>query len=101
MANSMGGSDFFRSQERPEQEGVPFFRQRENAMLDISPLAAILLRSLGFRRTRAPTPGNRTALAAISRSVGEAFKMCYVDPYTSHRPRIVKDNDPEDRDPSW
>ncbi|TPM37379.1 hypothetical protein [Mesorhizobium sp. B2-3-4] len=61
---------------------------------------------IAIRRHDPPRPSfTRSAIGAslnaISR-LGDAFKMAYVAPYSSHRePRIVPDDDPDGRDPSW
>ena len=72
-------------------------------MTDISTTAPITVRRLSLSRLSFPRLGIGASLAAISGLMGDALKMAYVDPYTSHRrqPQIVPDDDLEGRDPSW
>ena len=72
-------------------------------MTDISTIVPTALRRFDLRRPNIPTLGIGASLAAIPRLLGDAFKMAYVDPYTSHgrRPQVVADDDFEGRDPSW
>ncbi len=43
------------------------------------------------------------SIAALPGLIVAAFKMAYVDPYTSRgrRPQVVEDDDLEGRDPTW
>ena len=72
-------------------------------MTDISTTAPITIRRLNLPRLSFPRLGIGASLAAISGLLGDAFKMAYVDPYTSHgrRPQVVPDDDLEGRDPTW
>lgn len=71
-------------------------------MTDISRTASTRrLRSLP--RLRIPRLAISASLAGISRLIGNAFAMAYVDPYTNHgrRRQVVADDDLEGRDPDW
>ena len=72
-------------------------------MTDISTTAQITTRRLDLLRLSFPRPEIGASLAAISGLVADAFKMSYVNPYTSHgrRQQIVPDDDLEGRDPTW
>ena len=72
-------------------------------MTDISRIVPTALRHFDVRRPGIATLGIGASLAAIPRLLGDAFKMSYVDPYTSHGrpPRIAADDDLEGRDPGW
>ena len=72
-------------------------------MTDISTIAPIAIRRLSLPRLSFPRLGIGASLAAISGLVGDAFKMAYVDPYTSlgRQPQVVPDDDLEGRDPTW
>ena len=72
-------------------------------MSDISTTAAITVRRLIRLRPSFPRLEIGASLAAISSVVGDALKMAYAAPYTSHRrqPEVVPDDDLEGRDPTW
>ena len=72
-------------------------------MTDISTTAPITARRLNLPRPSFPRLGIGASLAAISGLLGDAFKMAYVDPYTSHgrQPQVAPDDDLEGRDPTW
>jgi len=72
-------------------------------MTDISAAAPTVLSRFDLRRPNIPTLRIGASLAAISLLLGDAFKMSYVAPYTSHsrRTQIASDDDLEGRDPSW
>ena len=72
-------------------------------MTDISTIAPITVRRLSLPRPSLPRLAIGASLVAISGLLGDAFKMAYVDPYTSlgRRPQVVPDDDLEGRDPTW
>ncbi len=72
-------------------------------MTDISKSAPITNRRSNLQQLSIPTLRIAVSLAAISALLGDAFKMAYVDPYTSHRrrPQALPDDDLEGRDPTW
>ena len=72
-------------------------------MTDISSVAPIASRRSSFQRPNIPALRIGASFLAISVLLGDAFKMAYVDPFTSHRrrPQVVPDDDLEGRDPSW
>ena len=72
-------------------------------MTDISPNAPVAVRRPNMQRLNIPRLGIGASLAAISGLFGDALKMAYVDPYTSHarRPPVGPDDDLEGRDPTW
>jgi hypothetical protein len=72
-------------------------------MTDISPIAPIAVRRSNLQRINIPRLRIGASLAAISGLLGDAFKMAYVNPYTSLRRQrqIVPDDDLEGRDPTW
>lgn len=72
-------------------------------MTDIRTIARIAIRRLKLPRPSLPKLAIRASLCAISGLVGDAFKMAYVDPYTSRRRQseVAPDDDPEGRDPRW
>ena len=71
-------------------------------MPDTSTTAQITIRRLKLPRPSFPWLAIGATLAAICGAMGNAFKMAYVDPYTSHgRQPAVPDDDLEGRDPNW
>jgi hypothetical protein len=65
--------------------------------------APIIIRRLKLFRLRFRRLGIGALLAAMPASLGKAFSMALVDPYTSvrHKLPIIPDHDLEDRDPAW
>ena len=72
-------------------------------MSEVSTTAPIAIRRSDLKRLNIPTLRIGASFVAISVLLGDAFKMAYVDPFTSHRrrPPAVPDDDLEGRDPSW
>jgi hypothetical protein len=72
-------------------------------MADISTIAPVAIRRSKFQRLSLATHRIGASLAAISVLLGDAFKMAYVDPYTSHgrRLQVIPDDDLEGRDSNW
>ncbi|MDQ6433649.1 hypothetical protein RB623_06250 [Mesorhizobium sp. LHD-90] len=70
-------------------------------MTDISADAPITVRRSDLQQPSIPMLRIGASLAAISALLGDALKMAYVDPYTSHRPHIAPDDGLEGRDPEW
>lgn len=72
-------------------------------MTDISTSAPISSRRSNFQRPSILARRIAASLAAISAVLGDAFKMAYVEPYTSHgrRQQALPDDDLEGRDPTW
>jgi len=72
-------------------------------MPDISAIAPIAVRRSNLQRINTPRLGIGASLAAIFGLLGDAFKMAYVDPYTSRgrRPQVAPDDALEGRDPTW
>ena len=72
-------------------------------MTDMSTTAAIASRRSNLQGRSIPTLKIGASLAAISAALGDAFKMAYVEPYTSHgrRPEVLPDDDLDGRDPTW
>lgn len=72
-------------------------------MTDISTTAPNTIRRLNLPWLSFPRPAIGASLAAIPGLVGDAFKMAYVDPYTSLRRQMpaVPDDDLEGRNPAW
>jgi hypothetical protein len=61
------------------------------------------VRRSGLPRPNIPVQRIGASLAAMSALLGDALKMVYVDPYSSHRgrPKAAPDDDLEGRDPNW
>jgi len=72
-------------------------------MTDMSTSAPITSRCSALQGTSLPTLRIAASLAAMSAALGDAFKMTYAEPYTSHgrRPQVLPDDDLEGRDPTW
>jgi hypothetical protein len=72
-------------------------------MTDISTAAPIKVRRFSLPRLGFPRPGTGAALTGMFGLINDAFRMAYVDPYTSlhRRPQSVTDDDLEGRDPNW
>ena len=71
-------------------------------MTDISTNAPTTNRRSNVQGRSIPTLGIAASLAAMFAVLGDALKMAYVEPYTSHRrPQVLPDDDPEGRDPTW
>lgn len=72
-------------------------------MTGISAIAPIAICRSNLRRLDILTLRIGASLAAISALLGDAFKMAYVDPYTSRSRRllVVPDDELEGRDPDW
>jgi hypothetical protein len=72
-------------------------------MTDISGVAPTADRRSNWQRLNIPALRIGASFFAISVLFGAAFKMTYVDPYTSlrRRPQVVPDDDLGGRDPSW
>jgi hypothetical protein len=72
-------------------------------MTEISTTVPTTIRRLNLPRPNIPMLRIGASLTAISVLLGDALKMAYVDPYTSHgrRPQVVPDDDLEGRDPTW
>ena len=72
-------------------------------MTDISGVAPIANRRSKWQRLNIPALRIGASFLAICVLLGDAFKMAYVDPYTSHRrrPQVVPDDDLQGRYPSW
>ena len=72
-------------------------------MTDISTIAPIATPPPRPATAKLSEARNRRIACRHIRFGGDAFKMSYVDPYTSHgrRPQVVPDDDLEGRDPTW
>ncbi|CAN7301627.1 hypothetical protein [Rhizobium sp. LjRoot254] len=71
-------------------------------MTDISTTAPTTIRRLRLLQPSVPRLAIGASMKAISRLIGDAFGMAYVDPYNSlRRQQIMPDDDLEGRDPNW
>ncbi|AZO33238.1 hypothetical protein EOA27_26070 [Mesorhizobium sp. M2A.F.Ca.ET.037.01.1.1] len=72
-------------------------------MADILTTAPITGRPLKLPRRSFARLAIGASLNGISRLVGDALKMAYVDPYASlaRQPQVAPDDELEGRDPSW
>jgi hypothetical protein len=70
---------------------------------DLSHIAPVATRRSDAQRPNVPTLRIAAPLAAIFVLLGNAFKMAYVDPYSSRDrgPQVAPDDDLKGRDPSW
>ncbi len=72
-------------------------------MTDISTIAATFIRRADATPQAVPRLPIAASFWAKFGLVGDAYRMAYVDPYTSLRrqPQIIPDDDLKGRDPSW
>lgn len=68
-------------------------------MTDMSTTAPIANRRSNLQGLSIPTLKIGASLAALSAVLGDAFKMAYAEPFTSHdrRQQVL----PDGRDPTW
>jgi hypothetical protein len=72
-------------------------------MTDVPATTPKTVRRSGLPRPNIPVQRIGASLAAMSALIGRAFKMAYVDPYSSHRRRsqAVSEDGVDGRDPDW
>ena len=72
-------------------------------MTDISTIIPTTIRRLSLPRLSFPRVAIGASLHALSRLIGNAFNMAYVEPYTGPRRRahIIPEEGVDGRDPDW